>query len=59
MCYNLRMNYSKYHNKKTEYNGISFMSKKEAGYARTLDALKWAKDLFIKTPIKGFLLLLV
>lgn len=38
------MSYSKYHNKKTIYNGVSFMSKKEAGYARTLDALKHAKD---------------
>lgn len=38
------MFYSKYHNKKTIYNGVSFMSRKEAGYARTLDALKHAKD---------------
>jgi hypothetical protein len=38
------MGYSKYHNKKTIYNGVSFMSKKEANYARMLDALKWAKD---------------
>jgi len=36
--------YSKYHNKKTIYNGVNFMSRKEAGYARTLDALKYAKD---------------
>lgn len=38
------MGYSKYNNKRTEYNGKIYMSKKEAGYARTLDALKWAKD---------------
>lgn len=38
------MFYSKYHNKRTEYNGKSFMSRKEAGYARTLDALKHAKN---------------
>ncbi len=38
------MTFSKYHNIKTEYGGRSFMSKKEARYARTLDALKYAKD---------------
>lgn len=38
------MNFSKYHNKKTVYNGVSFMSKKESEYARILDALKHAKD---------------
>ena len=44
ICYTMSMGYSKYGNKTTEYNGRSFMSKKEAGYARTLDALKYAKD---------------
>lgn len=38
------MSYSKYHNKRTVYEGKTFMSKREAGYARTLDALKHAKD---------------
>jgi len=39
------MNYraSKYGNIKTEYKGISFMSKKEANYAKVLDSLKMAK----------------
>lgn len=36
--------YSKYGNKKTIYNGIFYHSQKEAGFARTLDALKHAKD---------------
>jgi len=35
---------SKYGNIKTEYNGNSFMSKKEANYAQTLDLLKKAKN---------------
>lgn len=38
------MDFSKYHNQKTIYNGISFMSKKEADYAKTLDTLKRARD---------------
>jgi hypothetical protein len=40
----MSMSYSKYHNKRTVYEGQTFMSKREAGYARTLDALKYAKD---------------
>ncbi len=44
LWYNIPMSYSKYHNRKTNYNGVNFMSRKEAGYARTLDALKFAKD---------------
>ena len=35
---------SKYGNIKTEYNGNSFMSKKEAYYAQQLDLLKKAKS---------------
>lgn len=37
-------NRSKYGNKKTEYNGFLFDSKKEAGYCCTLDMLKKAID---------------
>lgn len=42
------MYYNKYHNKKTEYNGIMYDSKKEANRAFTLDMLLRAgkiKDL--------------
>jgi hypothetical protein len=35
---------SKYNNKKTEYNGKIYDSKKEAKYAQELDNLKKAKD---------------
>lgn len=35
---------SKYGNIKTEYNGISFMSKREASYAQDLDLSKRAKN---------------
>lgn len=38
------MEFSKYHNQRTMYNGTSFMSKREADYAKTLDTLKRAKD---------------
>lgn len=34
---------SKYHNKKTEYEGVVYDSKKEAEFARTLDILRKAK----------------
>ena len=37
------MEFSKYHNKKTEYDGVTFMSRKEANYASLLDTLKFAK----------------
>lgn len=35
---------SKYGNVKTEYNGNSYMSKREANYAQQLDLLKKAKN---------------
>jgi len=36
---------SKYNNKKTEYNGVLYDSKKEAAYAKRLEYLKHAKEL--------------
>lgn len=36
---------NKYRNKKTEYNGVKYDSKKESEYAFKLDILKNAKDI--------------
>jgi hypothetical protein len=35
---------SKYNNKRTTYNGMTFMSKKEANFARLLDSMKMARN---------------
>lgn len=42
--YNVGPKRSKYGNKKTEYGGFMFDSKKEAKYAQELDLLKSARD---------------
>ena len=42
--FNMSFKGSKYGNIKTEYNGNSYMSKREANYAQQLDLLKKAKN---------------
>lgn len=53
-------NYSKYHNIKTEYNGIKYDSKKEAQFAQDLDMLKrageikdWKRQIAFKMVVEG------
>lgn len=46
----LPINYQKYGNKKTEYNGRFFDSKREASYAQDLDLLKRAGEIKEWTP---------